>query len=181
MHATGKITVGLLSGLVGAALLTAPTADAASVSSQAKAATRTAAAPVTLASSGVAPKSKSTSGASGWRCERNSDSSDGDPGGISGGVNRRWKNTDAVAAGAFNAKGEKFGGVNGTGTKATVRLYVMYQPNVWEENWRFNLPEPPEGQASTDMKDRDLPEGVRVRVKVTVHNRGSCYSPILLS
>ncbi|MFI0451519.1 hypothetical protein [Actinomadura sp. 6N118] len=115
-------------------------------------------------------------GPSGWHCVRSSDSSDGDPGGISGSVARRWKNTDAFVQGAFNAKGELFGAFNGTSTSVSAKLYVEYQPNVFELNWTLR---PAKGKYKT--KDRDLPEGHRVYIVVSIHKRGSCKSPILIS
>ncbi|WP_433477479.1 hypothetical protein ACQPZP_10715 [Spirillospora sp. CA-142024] len=105
---------------------------------------------------------------------------DGDPGGISGGVARQWKKTDAAANAAFNAKGEHFGLLNATSTSVSAKLYVEHQPNVFELNWELKLPKPSNGGASIAKKDRDLPEGFRVCVVVSIHKRGSCKSPILL-
>ncbi|WP_433473769.1 hypothetical protein ACQPZP_33925 [Spirillospora sp. CA-142024] len=109
----------------------------------------------------------------GWNCKAGKDS-DSDPGGSSGWVRRRWKTSKSNFAEArFAAKGEKFGVYNGTKTSVGGTLYVKYG-SKWKKKKTLTLTK----NDAYKFRDLSIKDGRKVYMKVWVHKRGSCKSPV---
>lgn len=114
----------------------------------------------------------------GWHCTHGKSTHDGDAGGSSGWVDRKWKGTDALVEGRFAANDEKFGVINLTTAKVTGTLYVKGgNAGGYYAFDTIRLAAGHTGDWPSKVHDLSLSEGTRVYIRVSIHNRGHCTSP----
>ncbi|WP_143202444.1 hypothetical protein [Amycolatopsis sp. CB00013] len=109
-----------------------------------------------------------------WKCSKELQPDDGDPGGVSGRVHRYWSGGGAQLGVQFHALDEIVDYTNTTSVNGYIKLIRRLSNGVETVIWSTTA-----SPGETDRKDLNLPEGQRVYVYVQVKDRGSCTSDML--
>ncbi|UMP07258.1 hypothetical protein [Amycolatopsis sp. EV170708-02-1] len=109
-----------------------------------------------------------------WKCSKELQPEDGDPGGVSGRVHRYWSGGGAQLGVHFKALDEIVDYTNTTSVNGYIKLIRRLSNGVETVVWSTTA-----SPDETSSKDLSLPEGQRVYLHVRVKDRGSCTSDML--